>query len=309
MVKAVTLLILLFLNSAVFSESTYKEKILSVFNNKFISINEGNNKYCFKGKTNKLKVVKNIGGCKSISDIHLTNKGSLCIESDDISCNKIKISIDGKYSWGRRSNSINIHSKLDGLSSFDTLSVDIILDEQEEISVEDTGVAVFDNNSNLGKEYLRKAWESLKKKDKYNAYKWVKKSAELNYPDGLFGMGKAYQTGELSVEKNKKKALKWYLKAAKLGHTESQNMVGQLSDDGAESEKWHLKAADKGHVGSQANLGYMYAKGTGSSIWGNKKLGHKYFLMAAEQGNETAQRNVCLNFWKGWVLKKIRKKL
>lgn len=269
---------------------------------------EDGNKYCFKGEKDKLKVVKNIGGCASISDIHITTKGSLCVESDNISCNKVKISIDGKYSWGKKINPINIHSELDGLSSFN-VSINTTSINQEGGVVENTGVT-FDNRSPLGREYLRKAGIFLKNKDKYNAYKWVKRSAELNYPDGLFGMGKAYETGELSVEKDKKKALEWYLKAANLGHTESQHKAGILlkHDDGAESERWHLKAANKGHAGSQTNLGYMYAKGTGSSIWGNKKLGHKYFLMAAKQGNKVAQRNVCLNFWKGWGAKKDKKK-
>ncbi|HIE74177.1 MAG TPA: sel1 repeat family protein [Flavobacteriales bacterium] len=112
--KNLATLVVLLVVSTIYAESNYQGNLHNSFDNKFISIVDGQNKYCFKGVGNKLKSVSNIGKCKSLDSIYLTNKGSICIETDNISCKSVQISIDGKYYWGKdKKSSINIFDSLD----------------------------------------------------------------------------------------------------------------------------------------------------------------------------------------------------
>ncbi len=53
--------------------------------------------------------------------------------------------------------------------------------------------------------------------------------------------------------------------------------------------KRYRKAADKGHLTSRFNLGIMYTKGRG--VEQDYVGALKWYLKAAEQGNENAERN------------------
>ena len=255
-----------------------KVELLEDFSFKHISIKFNDKTYCIEATETEFIPVNDVQGCQKITDISIMNKGTVCIEDEDVVCKKIKRKSSGVF-WGSN-NKIKFSQSLSELKS-------------KFIKKDDGG--------NAGKKYYKKAKKYYKKKDYNNAYKWAKKSADSGYKGGYFGVGLAYELGKGVEVKNKKKALEWYLKAAELGHTQAQANAGRLLmfDNGSESEKWYTKAAEKGHLQSQNNLGYMYERGMGSSMWGDKKKAYKYYLMAAKQGSGVAQRNVCLYHWKG----------
>ena len=255
-----------------------KAELLEDFSYQHISIKFIDKTYCMKVTETEFIPINDVQGCQKITDVTIMNKGAVCIEDEEIVCKKIKRKSSGVF-WGSK-NKIKFSQSLSELKS--------------DFSKES-------GDSNTGKKYYKKAKKYYKKKDYNNAYKWAKKSAELGYKGGYFGVGLAYEVGKGVEVKDKKKALEWYLKATELGHTQAQFNTGKLLmfDNGAESEKWYTKAADKGHLAAQNNLGYMYEKGMGSSMWGDKEKAYKYYLMAAKQGSGVAQRNVCLYHWKG----------
>ena len=57
--NTVALCALLFISS-VYAANSYQGNLHNSFDNKFISIVDGQNKYCFKGSGNKLKSINNI---------------------------------------------------------------------------------------------------------------------------------------------------------------------------------------------------------------------------------------------------------
>ena len=59
--------------------------------------------------------------------------------------------------------------------------------------------------------------------------------------------------------------------------------------DYAEAATWFRKAADQGHLSAQFSLGIMYEKG-----WGVPHAyvqAHKWYNLAAAQGNDTARKS------------------
>ena len=279
-----------------------KEKILKAFSNKYIAIENGSSTLCFKQKNNKTKVVKNIGNCKSIKKVYVSDKShKLCIHSSFLECKNVYAKIGG-YSWGG-GDTIRVYSKLSNLDNTpivnSTNQIDSVVKNKHIASGEDGGD--ISDDSYWGKKYYAKAKKYFKKKDYSNAYKWAKKSADKDYKGGYYGLGLAFLKGYGVESIDKEQAIKWFRKAAEKGHTRAQFRLGHLLmyDNGSEAEKWYTKAADKGHLTSQNNLGYMYQKGMGSSMWGDSKLAYKYYLMAAKQGSGIAQYNVCVFHFKG----------
>lgn len=266
-----------------------KNEFLNDFSGQYIVINVSNKAYCIEVTKTELIPVNNIQGCQKINDISIMNKGVICIDDSKIVCKKIQIKSSDVF-WG---STYKIKFK----------------QSKQELEQKNTSLNI-NNSQKNGKKYYIKARNFFRKKQYHEAYKWAKKSADLGYKGGYFGMGLAFEKGYGVVNKDKNKAIEWYLKAAKLGHTNSQYKLGRLFmfDDGEKAEKWYKKAANKGHLAAQNNLGYMYKKGMGSSIWGNAKLAHKYYLMAAKQGNKVSQYNVCLNYWKGDGVDKDKEK-
>lgn len=255
-----------------------KTELLEDFRSQYISIKFADKTYCIEATEIDFIPINDVQGCQKITDVTIMNKGAVCIEDEEVVCKKIKRKSSGVF-WGSK-NKIKFHQSLNELKSTFTKK---------------------DSDDNTGKKYYKKAKKYYKNKDYNSAYKWAKKSAELGYKGGYFGMGLAFEKGYGVEVKDKNEALRWYLKAAELGHTQAQFKVGHLLmfDDGVEAEKWYTKAADKGHLSAQNNLGYMYSKGMGSSIWGDQKKAYKYYLMAAKQGSGVAQYNVCVFHYKG----------
>lgn len=321
-----------FLPQFLFAQNIIKQDFLQ---NKFLTIAANNATYCFKVSKNKVKTINNIKNCQFAESAFFTKSDSLCIETKNIVCGSIFLS-NNEYFWGVNNHTVNIYNKFDDFdnnvdaSNLDKKNKSLVnirhikkntfiqnttltnlekpVVNARHIKTKDSTIA--NSSKNLGEVYYKKAKKYYENKDYYNALKWARKSADLEYIGGFFGLGLAYELGKGGVEADNKKALKWYIKAANKGHTESEYRVGKLLifDDGPEAEKWFLKAANKGHLGAQNNLGYIYQYGRGSNIWGNSKKAYKFYLMAAEQGSGVAQYNVCLSYFYGKGVSKNTKK-
>jgi hypothetical protein len=62
--------------------------------------------------------------------------------------------------------------------------------------------------------------------------------------------------------------------------------------DNVEAVKWYRLAAEQGDVSAQLNLGLMYAKGKG--VPQNIVFAHMWWNLAGAQGNESAKKNADL---------------
>lgn len=279
--RLITTIILITLSINVGAKVLDKDELLNEFSGQYISISVGDKTYCIEATESGFSPINTIQECQKITDVSIMNKGAVCIEDDETVCKKFKRTSSGTY-WGSE-NKIELSQSLEGLEKVFNKSNDN------------------DSSENKGKEYYAKAKKYFKKKNYHKAYEWAKKSADLDYKGGYFGLGMAFLKGYGVEDKDKEQAIKWFRKAAEKGHTSAQFRLGLLLmfDNGSEAEKWYTKAADKGHLTSQNNLGYMYSKGMGSSIWGDNKKAYQYYLLAAKQGSGIAQYNVCLFHYKG----------
>lgn len=101
------------------------------------------------------------------------------------------------------------------------------------------------------------------------AFKYFQKSADQNFPSGVFQVGYSYIEG-VGVSKDIPKGLSLVRKAADDGEAMAQGYQGRLyhygehvKKDYAEALKWYLKAAEQGNAYSQVQAGLMYEFGNG----------------------------------------------
>jgi TPR repeat protein len=73
-----------------------------------------------------------------------------------------------------------------------------------------------------------------------------------------------------------------------------------VSQDYREAERWFRLAADQGNATAQLNLGLLYAKGRGVSQ--DYREAENWFRLAADQGDATAQANLGLLYANGYGL-------
>ena len=103
------------------------------------------------------------------------------------------------------------------------------------------------------------------------------KSADKNYADALFLLGKLYQQGKW-VEQDLEQATRWYQKAAHandnsgraMGQIEAQYRLGDIyyqgqaiGKDDKKAFEYYLQAAQAGHMRAQQRVGYLYQWGKG----------------------------------------------
>ena len=88
--------------------------------------------------------------------------------------------------------------------------------------------------------------------------------------------------------------MSWYLKAAGQGHTQSQNMLGLMFDQGkgvtknpTVAAKWYEKAGEGGLALAQFNIATMYELGEG--VTQDYVKAAKWYEKSAEQGYGKAQ--------------------
>jgi TPR repeat protein len=124
--------------------------------------------------------------------------------------------------------------------------------------------------------------------------------ATVRVPEALYQVGGRYFKGE-GRDQDYKAAAHYFRKAAEEGFTPAKYMLGKMLFFGegvydgvkqsfGESIKWITEAAVEGSAAAQIMLGYMYYAGSG--VPQNLKEAKKWYSMAAEQGDEEAQKKL-----------------
>jgi TPR repeat protein len=140
-------------------------------------------------------------------------------------------------------------------------------------------------------------WELLCKIEGDEALKGrVVKSAEEGSLDHVFILACMNMHGK-GVEKNQPAAFELFKAAANRGHSNSQNNLGFLFEEGIGTKKdlkqaltWYKKAADFNNPSALCNLGNMYEHGRGVPADENEAL--KLYQKSSELGNRIARQNV-----------------
>lgn len=105
-------------------------------------------------------------------------------------------------------------------------------------------------------------------------------------------------------------AVRWYQLAAERGHSDAQNRLGRILDNGrgvmnqdpVQAVYWYQKAAEQGHTSAQYNLAGCYEEGRGVSR--NPERAFLYYRLAAESGDTYAQRKLSYCYENGFGVKK-----
>lgn len=129
------------------------------------------------------------------------------------------------------------------------------------------GMALYGNELQKGK-----VREELKPQCIY----WFKKSAELNFPNGIYYLARSFKDG-ICVERNESKAIALLEKLVDIGHAHGTelylSLVGRLNSEDNLIFKNQLlieEAANKGHVGAISLM--IYITGFNTSYLENKKI-------------------------------------
>lgn len=124
----------------------------------------------------------------------------------------------------------------------------------------------------------------------------VIKSAEEGSLDHVFILACMNMHGK-GIEKNQIAAFELFKAAANRGHSNSQNNLGFLFEEGIGTKKdlkqaltWYRKAADYNNPSALCNLGNMYEHGRGVPLDVDEAL--KLYQKASELGNKIARQNV-----------------
>jgi uncharacterized protein len=143
------------------------------------------------------------------------------------------------------------------------------------------------------------------KLDPAKAAKWYREAALAGNVEAQFRLAKLVSKGAPGLNADKPTALKLLESAAKLGHAGSQNLLGQMYQNGdgvGKDEKlavdWYEKAANQKFAVAQNNLGVMYLKGLGTTRDLNKAF--TSFQSAANAGDGWGYNNLGGMFEMGW---------
>lgn len=124
----------------------------------------------------------------------------------------------------------------------------------------------------------------------------VIKSAEEGSLDHVFILACMNMHGK-GIEKNQTAAFELFKAAANRGHSNSQNNLGFLYEEGIGTKKdlkqafnWYKKAADYNNPSALCNLGNMYEHGRGVPVDVDEAL--KLYQKSSELGNKIARQNV-----------------
>lgn len=126
------------------------------------------------------------------------------------------------------------------------------------------------------------------KKDETEAFLWMKRSAERNYPPGMNYLSIFYGKG-IGTVKDRAMAEKWCRRAADRGHVEASVQYGIfLREDGnlKESLKYFENAAVRGNPDGQVWLASCYLYGLGTEE--DREEARKWLEKAAAQHAEDA---------------------
>jgi TPR repeat protein len=174
---------------------------------------------------------------------------------------------------------------------------------------------------------------------------WIKKAAEEGRANWQCNLGVCYFYGE-GVEKNLSEASKWYKKAAEQGNAKAQfnlglgyfkgegvpldygeamHWFGKASEQGDADAQLHVawcledmqapqndvfvackRAAEMGNADAQCHLGFWYSEGK-HGLEKNVAESSRWFMEAANRGNDVAQFQMGLRYETGAGVKKNAK--
>jgi uncharacterized protein len=143
------------------------------------------------------------------------------------------------------------------------------------------------------------------KLDPAKAAKWYREAALTGNVEAQYRLAKLVSKGAPGLSADKPTALKLLQSAAQLGHPASQNLLGQMLQNGdgiAKDEKaaatWYKKSADQNNAAAQNNLGVMYLKGIGVPRDLDKAFSS--FDVAAKANDGWALNNLGGMYEMGW---------
>lgn len=116
-----------------------------------------------------------------------------------------------------------------------------------------------------GKEYWLQAQVEFQKGNKKETFKYDKKAAKANYPDGWLSLGICYHVA-CGTDENKKEAIKCYLKAIELGNVIAYRELGHLYRDNYNHEQsvyYYQMGIEKGDPLCCIYLAQNYIEGKG----------------------------------------------
>lgn len=143
------------------------------------------------------------------------------------------------------------------------------------------------------------------KQDPVKAAKWYREAALTGNVEAQYRLARLVSKGAPGLNADKPTAVKLLQSAAKLGHAASQNLLGQMLQNGdgiAKDEKaavdLYRKAAAQNYAVANNNLGVMYLKGMGIDRDLNKAF--TSFETAANAGDGWGLNNLGGMYEMGW---------
>jgi uncharacterized protein len=143
------------------------------------------------------------------------------------------------------------------------------------------------------------------KSDPAQAAKWYREAALTGNYEAQFHLAKLVDKGAPGLKADKTTAIKLLESGAKHGHAPSENMLGQMLQNGdgmPKDEKaaveWYKKAASQKLAVAQNNLGVMLLKGIGTDR--NLDEAFKMFYSAAAGQDGWAMNNLGGMYEMGW---------
>jgi uncharacterized protein len=137
------------------------------------------------------------------------------------------------------------------------------------------------------------------------AAKWYREAALTGNYEAQFRLARLVEKGAPGLKADKPTAIKLLQSAANHGHAASQNLLGQMLQNGdgiAKDEKsavdFYRKAADQKLAAAQNNLGVMLLKGLGTDR--NLDEAFKLFTLAANADDGWALNNLGGMYEMGW---------
>lgn len=145
------------------------------------------------------------------------------------------------------------------------------------------------SNFILGLNYLEGA--DGVEKDSQKAFKYLKKSAELEYVSAYDAVGWCYLQG-VGIERDINTAKDWFRKGAESGDSKSQvslaDFYAEMDSDAVQAYYWYRKAAEQGEAYAQWKVGLCYDDGIGE-VEKNVDEAIKWYRKSAEKGYKNAQ--------------------
>lgn len=139
--------------------------------------------------------------------------------------------------------------------------------------------------------------------DEEEAFRLLKKSADLGYAEAQCLIGQFYYLGEI-VDEDDEQAYNYYKKAAEQNNAEAQYWMGELyyngygvKEDESEAVKWYRKSANNGFADAMLSLGDCYFYGEG--VKKNIQEAISWYKKGADKGDSGCQYALANCYWNG----------